>query len=61
MIVIALQPLENFGKGLHSLATANCCLEIVSFSLGSVTGNTSTNELLISYPALLPASYDKFS
>ena len=49
MIVIALQLLENFVKALHSLPTAGCCLEMVSFSLGSVTGNPSTNKLLISY------------
>ena len=61
MIVIALQLLENFVKGLHSLPTANCCLEMVSFSLGSVIGNPFTNKLLISYPALLPASHHTFS
>ena len=61
MIVIALQLLGNLVKGLHSLPAANCCLEMVSFSLGSATGNPSINKLLISYPALLPASHHTFS
>ena len=41
--------------------TTNCCLEMVSFSLDSVTGNPSSNKLLFSYPALLPASHHTFS